>query len=173
MSLGDRDLVDGELTQVFEPNLGEATRQVAFLNVLDDVPADAQVLGDIADGHAAPQIQGVAHEGEGVATSRVGEWDLDLSHYATGLAFNARDRQNHEGGVFADRHGSEAPLDSTAHLDLRGPAGGATTGLGLLVDGENRLAVQVVSAGVLVATNTEAVIQQTGGHADLQRVWSR
>ena len=144
------------LPQVLELGLGEATREVAFLDVLDHVPADAQVLGDIADGHAATQIQGVALEGGGVAASRVGERDLDLSHDATGLAFDARDGQDHEGGAAADGHGSEAPLDPTAHLDLRRAAGGAATGLGLLVDGENRLAVLVVGAGVLVAADAEA-----------------
>ena len=50
-------------------SLGLAKRreQVALLDVLDQVPADVQVLGHVADGHAPRQFQGVALEGVGVA----------------------------------------------------------------------------------------------------------
>jgi len=63
------------------------------------------------DGHAAAQLQGVALEGVGVAAPRVGEGDLDLSHDTTGLAFDARDGQDYEGGAAPDGQGSEAALD--------------------------------------------------------------
>ena len=93
--------------------LAIAPREVALLDVLDHVPADAEVLGDIADGHAATQFQGVALEGGGVAAPRVGEGDLDLSHHATGPAFDARDGQDDEGGAAADgqRFGTAARPD--------------------------------------------------------------
>src|SRR5512135_1592641 len=154
---------------VFGP--GEAAREVALLDLLDHVPADIQVPGHIANGHAPRQFQRVALEGGGVAASRVGEGDFDLSHHATGLAFDARDGQGDERGTAADRHGSEAALDPTARLDLGRAAGRAAAGLRLLVDGEDRLAVLVVGAGVLVAADAEGVVQQAGGHADLP-VWS-
>ena len=171
MPLGDRDLVNGDVPQVLELGLGIAAREVALLDVLDHVPADAEMLGDVADCHAARQLQGIALEGVGVAAPRVGEGDLDLAHDATILAFDARDGQDDEGGASADGHGPEAPLDVATRLDLWRSAGGATAGLGLLVDGEDRLAVLVVGAGVLVAADAEGVIQQAGGHADLP-VWS-
>ena len=52
----------------------------------------------------------------------------------------------------------EAPLDVAPRLDLWRSAGGATAGLGLLVDGEDRLAVLGVGAGVRVAADAEGVI---------------
>ena len=55
--------------------------------------------------------------------------------------------------------------------DVAGAAGRAATVLGVLPDGEDRRAVAVVGADVLVAANAEGVIQQAGGHADLP-VWS-
>jgi hypothetical protein len=58
-------------------------------------------------------------------------------------------------------------MNPTARLDLRRPTGGAAASLGILVDGEDHLAVLVVGAGILVAANAEDVIQQAGGHADL------
>src|SRR5512135_1714756 len=152
--LGDGDLVDGESAQVLELGPGEAAGEVALLDVLDHVPADAQVQGHVADGHAATQLQGVALEGVGGAAPRIGEGDLDLPHHTTGLAFDARDGQNHEGGAAADGHGSEAPLDPPAEIESWRSAGGAAAGLGLLTDGEDRLAVLVVGAGVVVATDS-------------------
>ena len=108
------------LPQVLELGLGEAPRQVALLDVLDQVPADAQVQGHVADGHAAPQLQGVSLEGGGVAAPRVGEGDLDLADHAAGLAFDAGDGQDHERGAAADGQGAEAALDLAARS---GPAG--------------------------------------------------
>src|SRR5262249_26760451 len=157
--------------QLLELGLGIAPREVAFLDVLDHVPTDVQVHRHVADGHAAPQLQGVALEGFGIAAARVGEGDLDLAHDATGVAFDARDGQHDEGRALADGRGPEAPRDPAARLDLLRPAGGAAAGLGLLVDGEDRFAVLVVGAGVVVAANAEGVIQQAGGHADLP-IWS-
>ena len=116
--LGDRDLVNGDVPQVLELGLGIAAREVALLDVLDHVPADAEMLGDVADCHAARQLQGIALEGVGVAAPRVGEGDLDLAHDATILAFDARDGQDDEGGASADGHGPEAPLDVATRLDL-------------------------------------------------------
>ena len=86
---------------------------------LIDVPTDAQVSGHVADGHARRQLQGVALEGLGVAPPRVGEGDLDLAHHATGLAFDARDGQDHDVGAAADGQGSEAALDVAARAERR------------------------------------------------------
>ena len=171
MAFGDGDLVDGEVTQVLELGLGEATCQVPLLDVLDHVPADAQVPGHVLDGHMAAQLQGVALEGAGVAAARVGEGDLDLADQATVLAFDARDGQDDDRGAGADGHGAETPLDVAARDDPGRAAGGAAAGLGLLVDREDRLAVLVVGASVLVAADAEGVVQQAGGHADIP-VWS-
>ena len=60
------------------------------------------------------QLQGVALEGLGVAPPRVGEGDLDLSHHATRLTFDAWDGQDHECRATADGQGPEAAFDLTA-----------------------------------------------------------
>ena len=151
--------------------LAIAPRQVALLDVLDHVPADVEVMGDVADGHAARQLQDVSLEGPGVAPPRVGEGDLDLAHQATGPAFDARDRQDDGGGPAADGQGPEAALGVAAGDDLAGAAGRAAAVVGVLVDGEDHLAALIVGADVLVAADAEGVIQQAGGHADLP-VWS-
>src|SRR4051794_17226442 len=139
--------------------------------IRDQVPTDVQMHRHVADGHAAAQLQGISLEGLGVAASRVGERDLDLAHDAAGEAFDAWDGQDDQGGAVADGDGPEAALDLAARLDLGRAAGGAAAGLGFLADGEDRGAVLVVSASVVVAADAEGVIQQTGGHADLP-VWS-
>src|SRR5262249_19149397 len=66
---GHGDLVDGEGAEMLELGLGVPPHQVALLDVLDHVPAEIQVMGDVADGHAAGQLQGVGLEGPGVAAT--------------------------------------------------------------------------------------------------------
>ena len=95
MPLGHGDLVDGDGAEVLELGLGIAPRQVALLDVLDHVPADIEVMGDVLDGHAPRQLQDVALEGLGVAAARVGEGDLDLADPPAGATFDARDREGH------------------------------------------------------------------------------
>jgi hypothetical protein len=52
------------------------------------------VLGDVLDGHAARQFQGVALEGAGIGPPRGGEGDLDLPDDTAVQAFDARDGQS-------------------------------------------------------------------------------
>ena len=147
VSLGDGDLVDGDLPQVLELGLGVAAAEVALLDVLDDVPADAQVAGHVEDGHAPRQFQGVALEGLGVGPPRVGEGDLDLADHATGLAGDAWDREDDGGGAAADGQRSEPPLDLTSGPDVARAAGFAPEGLGFLADGEDHLAALIRRCG--------------------------
>jgi hypothetical protein len=101
--LAHGDLVDGDLAEILELGLGVAAREVALLNVLDNVPADSRVVGHIEDGHAPRQFQGVALESLGVGPPWVGEIDLHLANLPTGLTGDARDREDHDGGAAADR----------------------------------------------------------------------
>jgi hypothetical protein len=170
MPLGHGDLVDGDGAEVLELGLGVPPRQVALLDVLDQVPADIQVMGDIADGHAAGQLQGVAFEGPGGAAPRVGEGDLDLADGRAGAAFDPRDGEDDGSGAGADGHVEGAALGVAAGDDVAGAAGRAAAVLGILSDGEDHLAVPVFGADVVIAADAEGMIQQAGGHADLP-VW--
>ena len=60
----------------------------------------------------------------------------------------------------ADGQGSEAPLDLAPRDDLARTASRTTVGLGLLVDGEDHLAILIIGAGVLVAADAEGMIQK-------------
>ena len=128
-------------------------------------------MSDVADGHAPRQLQDVSLEGLGVAPPGVGEGDPDLTHRPTGPTFDERDRQDHGRLAAADGQGHELTLGVTAGGDLARAAGRTATIVGLLPDGEDRLAAVVVGADVLVAADAEGVIQLAGGHADLP-IWT-
>ena len=150
--LGDGDLVDGDVPQVLELGLGEPPRQVALLDVLDQVPADAQVHGHVADGHAPAQLQGVPLEGA---------WCSSAAGRRRGPRPGGRRRRPgiRRAGWAGPRRwpgrrwagtGSGARPGRGEWTSGRA-AGRAAAGLGLLADGEDRLAALVVGAGVLVA----------------------
>src|SRR5262249_45273893 len=136
------------------------------LDVLDHVPADAQMHGHIADGHAFGQLQGIPLESFGVAPPRVGEGDLDLTHAPTVQAFHAGDGPDDECGPAADGNGAEASLDVAPRGHLPGAACRTSAGVGLLADGEDHLAVPILGADVLVASDAEGMVQEAGGHTD-------
>ena len=169
--LGDGDLVDGDGPEVLELGLGEAPRQVALLDVLDQVPTDVEVTGDVADGHAFATTPGRIARRPWCSSAGVGKGDLDLTHQATSPTFDARDRQDHGGHPATDGQGAEPAPDLTARDDLTGTTDRTSAVVVVLLDGEDDLALLIVGADVLVAADAEGVIQQAGGHADLP-VWS-
>jgi hypothetical protein len=81
------------------------------------------------------------------------------------------DWQNHGRRFAADGCAPEAALDMPAEHNLSGTASRAAAVLGILRDGEDHLAIPVLSADIVVAPNAECMIQQAGGHAALL-LWS-
>src|SRR5262249_49807962 len=106
--LAQVDLVDGNPFEVGQPGPGHTALQVALLDVLDDVPTDAQVVGHRLDGHVLRQLQSVALEGAGVAAARVGKGHIHLADGATGQAADALHGQHDGHRAAADGHGPEA-----------------------------------------------------------------
>ena len=134
--------------------------QVPFLDVLDGVPADARMLGDVFDGHMLGQAQGVAFEGMRVAATRIGEVDGDLANEAARVAFDARDREEAVGSV-GRRSGKLRKSTRLAAMarELVRTAGGAAKTVAILFDREHDFTLEEVGAGITVAANAEAVIQ--------------
>src|SRR3974390_594845 len=171
MALGDGDLINGDLAEVPQLGLGVASAQVTFLDVLDDVPTDAQVPGHVEDGHAPRQFQGIALEGFGVGSPWVGKGDLHLADHATGPADDAGEREDKDCGTTTDGQRPELALNSATGLNISRAARCTPESLALLINGEDHLATLILSADVLIAPDTKGVIQQAGGHADLL-IWS-
>src|SRR3954454_10206478 len=59
MSLADGDFIDGDLFELVQLGFAEAPLQVAGLDVLDGVPTDLEVVGDVLDGHVTGEFQRV------------------------------------------------------------------------------------------------------------------
>ena len=63
MAPANGDFIDGDLTQALEFDAAEPAAQVPFLDVLDEVPADLQMLGHQweGSGNNATEIPGGSH----------------------------------------------------------------------------------------------------------------
>jgi hypothetical protein len=159
MSFADGDLVDGQQTQVLELGLRETLLQVPFLYVLDGVPADAEVLGHVLDGHVLGQAKSVAFEGMRVAATRIGEVDGDLANEMARVAFDAWDREEQMSRSVADRQAAKEPRLAAMTGEPVRTAGGAAETIAVLFDREHDFALEVIGAGITVAANAEAVIE--------------
>src|ERR1700674_941250 len=129
------------------------------LNLLDGVPADDQMVGDILDGHEPREIAGIAFEGAGVMFLGIGKGDLDLANLAAGEAQDARHPEGDEGGLVADGQRPKVALDAALGPNLVGAAMRAAKALSRLFDAEGGHARLEVLADVAVADDPEAVIQ--------------
>jgi hypothetical protein len=158
MALAHGHLVDGDLLETAQLGLAETPPQVAGLDVLDGVPTDAEMLGDVLDGHVPAQFQGVALEGASVAAAGFGEGHLDLADVAAGEAQHARHREAQEGGPLADGQGAEGAFLAALGPDVGRAADGTAEALAGLLDGEGHAALLEMATEVAVALQTEGVV---------------
>ena len=82
---------------MFEFRLGKVASQVPAFNVLNLPPGDPQVIRDVLDRHALPQLQHVPLKGPSVAMLRHRERNRYLWGSAAGIARDSRDSRLHEG----------------------------------------------------------------------------
>jgi hypothetical protein len=153
------DLVDGYLLELAQTRLLKAVLQVAFLDVLDGIPADAEMMGHVLNRHEPTQLQGITLKSLDVTATRVGEGQRDLTGDTTRPALDPRDRQDDPGGLVSDRHGSEraclvAVVDDLPRATLR-----TTAGARALLDGEHNGPLGLFGLDVVVATKAEGVVQ--------------
>src|SRR5262249_20518118 len=164
MAFADADFVDGDASQMFELGLGKMPLEVAFLNVLDRIPADTEVSGNILDGHALRQFQGVALEGVRVAKTRVGKRELHLPRDLAVVALDARDVEEQVNAFGTDRHQAKQPRLTAMGGDVGRVTNRTAQGRSILFDGEHHSAFEVVGADMAVAAHAGRLIEEAGGH---------
>src|SRR5258708_6759315 len=153
------DLVDGDLPQVAQVGSSKTALQVAFLDVLDDVPTDVQVPGHGLDGHMVRQLQGIALEGTGVAPARIGETEVHLADQIASPAADALYRQHQGHTSPANGNSPQTTLDHTAANDVAGTTSRTSPMLGRLADGEQSMTRFILGANVLIATDAKGMVQ--------------
>jgi hypothetical protein len=164
MPLSDGDFIDGDLPQPLEFRFAKAARKVAFLNVFDDIPTYSQVLRNALDRHVPTQIQSVALELAGVASLGISEFDCDLPQRIAHQAKHALDGQNDTNRLGTDRDTGKRPLNSAFTDNLEGAASWTEKVCFPLTNLKDHFTVMVLGADILIATDTESVIQEAGGH---------
>jgi hypothetical protein len=164
MPPADADLVDGDALKMLEPGLGEAALEVPLLDLLDHIPAYAQMAGHGLDSHVRAEFQHVAFEGVGVAAGFIGKGHLGLAGLAAGGTPQSLDGQFNPHRLAADGQGAE----STGHLAglHHHPRTAVRTAerVGVLFDAEVDRRVIEADRQLLVAANAPSVIQQACGH---------
>jgi hypothetical protein len=133
--------------------------EVAFLNVLDRVPADAEVESNILDRHVPKQIQGIAFKGMRVAETWVGEGELPLSRDMTVVALDTWDSEEQVNPLGADWHQAKQSRLAAMGRDIGRVTNGTTEGCSILLDGEQDSALEVVGPGMLVAAHAKCLIK--------------
>ena len=125
MPLANADFIDGDLLEFVQLGLAELSLEVLGLDFLDGVPAEQQMVGDILDGYASGEFEGIAFQGVGVVFLGIGKGDLDLAILATSAAPDAWHLEVNVGRLFADGEGLEGAFDAALGPDVLGAAVGA------------------------------------------------
>ena len=159
------DLVDGDLREVLESDALEATFEMPLLDVLDHVPAHAEVMGRVLNGHARAEFEGVPLEGAGVACAWRGEADLDLPGLAARGAPDPRHVRVDEHRLAADGRGPPATPHAAFASHLAAAAAAAPQVVGRWLGSKHDAAVDEVGPPMRVAAKAPAVVQQARGHA--------
>ena len=133
--------------------------QVSLLDFLDYIPTDAQVVGDILDGHVPQEFQGVPLKGFGVRHAGIGKANLDLSDDFALAALHPGDRQIqvHRFAANGNRPEATNALPSAKHVFR--PASRTATRLPWLLDPENHRTLDILSLPVPVATHPKCMVK--------------
>lgn len=73
MALGDSDLINGDLTQIAQPDATTPAAQMSLEDVLHGVPADLEMTGEIQEGHGLGEVHDVPLKGASMAALGLGE----------------------------------------------------------------------------------------------------
>ena len=131
VSLADADLVDGDHFRFLELRFAEPPLEVLLVDVADHSRADAQVAGDILNGHHLPQIDDQPREALGVVLSRHDAGQDDGSDALAPAALHARGpdedhrlpqadrRRMHEAVVGSPANNMARPASRTLHGRFR------------------------------------------------------
>jgi hypothetical protein len=122
------------------------------------------MVGDILDGHMAAKCENIAFKGSGIGSALIGESKLDLAHDLATQTLNPL-----YGQLNVHRDGTNRYRPKSAQYGAS-PLHGATVAFRapepVLASGnpENNGTFLKKSANILIAVNTESVIQQACGH---------
>ena len=163
----DRDFVNRNLREVFEPGLCEVPAQMPLLDVPHQPLADAQMRRHVLDRHAAPQFEDVEAEAPRVLLVGFGEGDGGLPRDAAVPTVESGDVHPQVDGTRADENGLPLAAPAAASLDVGRPAGGAAEVGAWLSDGHDQAAGFEGLGAVTVAPESEGAVQECGGHAAL------
>ena len=159
MPPADRDFVDRDLSQVLERDAAELGAQIPLLDVLDEVPADLQMLGHVLDGHVSGQVQDVPLEGFGVVPSFSSEVHRHLANLAAVDTADSRDLQRDLDRSAADGKTAKPTRLTAPTHDLPRPTNRTTKIAPFLTDREDHPAFLIRRLHIPIASNPKPVIQ--------------
>jgi hypothetical protein len=158
MPLGNGDFIQRDDAQVVQTRPSKTALQITLLHVLDHIPANPELQGDVFDGHAPRKFQGVTLERPRVSTQRVRKAKANLTNQTTTPATNALRGAKQIGGLMADGQGPKATDDSATLHNIVRSAGRTTEEFRLWSDDEKHLPFKEMGLHVLVAAQPEGMV---------------
>ena len=159
VSLGRGNLVDGDLSQVFQFRLVEPPLQVALLDLLDHVPTNAQMIGHVLDGHMLGKFQSITLKGFSVGDTRIGKSYLHLPDDLATTTFHPWDRQGqvHQFAANGNRAETTEVLPPPNHVFR--PTGRTAVRFPRLLNCENHLTPHIRRLHVPIASNPKRMVK--------------
>ena len=159
VSFADTDFIDGDLLELVQLRAGKASQQVPFLNIFNEVPTDAQMLGYVFDGHVPGQPQGIAGKASGVTASPEGKTDLHLAQDAAEQTPDSWHQQFKPNGLVAYGKCAKAAHYLAPALNLMGAAFRTAQGEAVLANPKMDSPIMILGMNMLVSPNAEAMIK--------------
>jgi hypothetical protein len=92
---------------------------------------------------------------------------MDLPDHIAGQAPNTLDGQSNPNRLKTNGQGTKPALNRTPTDNMTGSAGRTPQVFLFLPDSKNHFAALIAGANIVIAMNTETMIQKTGGHDEL------
>ncbi len=126
MSFADIDLINSDKINFSEAGAPVTFEQIAFLDVLDYIPADTQFIGEIRNGHKTGQVENIRLQATSICSARIWEGQLHLANHMTGQTKNSLNLNLNKHGFCPDGYCPKASQFLASPDKISGLAVGAT-----------------------------------------------
>ncbi len=168
VALPGRNLVDGNALKIHQIWFRRAFPKVLFLNALDDIPGNPEMMSDIQDRGKAEQLKRIPLETFGVKNPRINKAQGGLANGPTPLALNALNWELKKNGSATNRQRPKHPGGASAADHHWRSATGATKMFRLLFDLKDHPALNKSCRNIVLANDAPCVVENTRGHGFLQ-----
>lgn len=160
MAFLDRNFIDGQISKILESRPGEFSLEVAFLDILNNIPRHMEMTGHIEYGHMLREVEDIPFKGSSIGKAGIGKAEIDLTDGIASSAGHPLDIEVQVDRFRSYGHHTESSRGTSPQNEISAPTYRAVKLIPFVFDGEDHRTSLIGCLHIGISDQTESVIQQ-------------